>query len=47
MLSASLDDRLSAAVTRGDVPGLVAMAATRERIFTPLRMSDTSCSVLG
>src|SRR5688572_18433541 len=31
--STSLDERLSAAVTRGDVPGLVAIAATRERIL--------------
>jgi methyl acetate hydrolase len=31
--AASLDDTLSAAVTRGDVPGLVVMAATRERIL--------------
>ena len=32
-LSASLDQKLSAAVTRGDVPGLVAVAATRDRIL--------------
>jgi methyl acetate hydrolase len=31
--SASLDEKLSAAVTRGDVPGLVVMAATRDRIL--------------
>lgn len=31
--SASLDERLSAAVTRGDVPGLVVMAATRDRML--------------
>lgn len=31
--SASLDEKLSAAVTRGDVPGLVAVAATRDRIL--------------
>jgi len=31
--SASLDQKLSAAVTRGDVPGLVAVAATRDRIL--------------
>src|SRR5947207_4254728 len=31
--SASLDERLSAAVTRGDVPGLVVIAATRNRIL--------------
>ena len=31
--SASLDEKLSAAVTRGDVPGLVAIAATRDRIL--------------
>jgi methyl acetate hydrolase len=31
--SASLDDTLSAAVARGDVPGLVVMAATRDRIL--------------
>jgi CubicO group peptidase (beta-lactamase class C family) len=30
--SSSLDEKLSAAVTRGDVPGLVVMAATRDRI---------------
>ena len=30
---ASLTDRLSAAVTRGDVPGLVVMAASRDRIL--------------
>jgi hypothetical protein len=29
--SAVLDERLSAAVTRGDVPGLVVIAATRDR----------------
>ena len=32
-LAASLDGALSAAVARGDVPGLVASAATRERIL--------------
>jgi methyl acetate hydrolase len=32
-LSASLDEKLSAAVARGDVPGLVVMAATRDRIL--------------
>jgi methyl acetate hydrolase len=32
-LSASLDEKLSAAVTRGDVPGLVVVAATRDRIL--------------
>jgi methyl acetate hydrolase len=31
--SASLDERLSAAVTRGDAPGLVVIAATRDRIL--------------
>jgi methyl acetate hydrolase len=31
--SVSLDDKLSAAVARGDVPGLVVMAATRDRIL--------------
>ena len=31
--SASLDEELSAAVTRGDVPGLVVIAATRDRIL--------------
>ncbi len=31
--SASLDEKLAAAVARGDVPGLVAMAATRDRIL--------------
>jgi methyl acetate hydrolase len=31
--SASLDQKLSAAVTRGDVPGLVVVAATRDRIL--------------
>src|SRR5687768_3022188 len=31
--AALLDERLSAAVTRGDVPGLVAIAATRDRIL--------------
>ena len=31
--SASLDERLSAAVARGDVSGLVVMAATRDRIL--------------
>jgi len=31
--SAALDQKLSAAVTRGDVPGLVAVAATRDRIL--------------
>lgn len=31
--SASLDEKLSAAVTRGDVPGLVVIAATRDRIL--------------
>jgi methyl acetate hydrolase len=31
--SASLDEKLSAAVARGDVPGLVVMAATRDRIL--------------
>jgi methyl acetate hydrolase len=31
--SASLDETLSAAVTRGDVPGLVVIAATRDRIL--------------
>jgi CubicO group peptidase (beta-lactamase class C family) len=31
--SASLDQKLSAAVTRGDVPGLVVIAATRDRIL--------------
>jgi methyl acetate hydrolase len=31
--SASLDETLSAAVTRGDVPGLVVLAATRDRIL--------------
>ena len=30
---ASLDEKLSAAVTRGDVPGVVAVAATRDRIL--------------
>ena len=30
--SASLDEKLSAAITRGDVPGVVAVAATRDRI---------------
>ena len=30
---ASLDEKLSAAVTRGDVPGLVVIAATRDRIL--------------
>ncbi len=29
----SLDEKLSAAVTRGDVPGIVAVAATRDRIL--------------
>jgi CubicO group peptidase (beta-lactamase class C family) len=33
MLSASLDETLSAAVTRGDVPGLVVVAATRDGIL--------------
>src|SRR4249919_3576310 len=28
----SLDEKLSAAVARGDVPGLVVMAATRDRV---------------
>jgi methyl acetate hydrolase len=32
-LSASLDEKLSAAVRRGHVPGLVVMAATRDRIL--------------
>jgi CubicO group peptidase (beta-lactamase class C family) len=32
-LSASLDEKLSAAVTRGDVPGLVVVAATRDRVL--------------
>ncbi len=32
-LSASLDEKLSAAVQRGDVPGLVVMAATRDGIL--------------
>jgi methyl acetate hydrolase len=31
--AASLDDKLTAAVARGDVPGLVVMAATRDRIL--------------
>ena len=31
--SASLDEQLSAAVARGDVPGLVVMAATRDRVL--------------
>ena len=31
--SASLDEKLSAAVTRGDVPGLVVIAATRDRVL--------------
>src|SRR4051794_25232250 len=31
--AASLDDTLSAAVARGDVPGVVVMAATRDRIL--------------
>src|SRR5580765_4467461 len=31
--SASLDEKLSSAVTRGDVPGVVAVAATRDRIL--------------
>ena len=31
--SASLDEKLSAAVARGDVPGLVVIAATRDRIL--------------
>src|SRR3984893_7614733 len=31
--SASLDQKLSAVVTRGDVPGLVVIAATRDRIL--------------
>ena len=31
--SVSLDEQLSAAVTRGDVPGLVVIAATRDRIL--------------
>jgi CubicO group peptidase (beta-lactamase class C family) len=31
--SASLDEKLSTAVTRGDVPGLVVIAATRDRIL--------------
>jgi len=31
--SAALDEKLSAAVTRGDVPGLVVIAATRDRIL--------------
>jgi methyl acetate hydrolase len=31
--AASLDEKLSAAVTRGDVPGIVAVAATRDRIL--------------
>jgi CubicO group peptidase (beta-lactamase class C family) len=31
--SASLDDRLSAAIARGDVPGLVVMAATRDGVL--------------
>jgi len=31
--STSLDEKLSSAVTRGDVPGLVVMAATRDRII--------------
>ena len=30
--SASLDEKLSAAVSRGDVPGLVVMAATKDRV---------------
>jgi CubicO group peptidase (beta-lactamase class C family) len=33
MATASLDETLSAAVARGDVPGLVVMAATRERML--------------
>ena len=32
-MSASLDEKLSSAVARGDVPGLVVMAATRDRIL--------------
>lgn len=31
--SASLDEKLSAAVARGDVPGLVVMATTRDRVL--------------
>jgi CubicO group peptidase (beta-lactamase class C family) len=31
--AASLDEKLSAAVARGDVPGIVAMAATRDRVL--------------
>ncbi len=31
--SAALDEKLSAAVARGDVPGLVVMAATRDRVI--------------
>ena len=31
--SALLDEKLSAAVTRGDVPGLVVIAATRDRVL--------------
>ena len=31
--AASLDEKLSAAVTRGDMPGIVAVAATRDRIL--------------
>src|SRR5215210_7500582 len=31
--AASLDEKLSAAVSRGDVPGLVVIAATRDRIL--------------
>jgi len=33
MPAASLDEKLSAAVARGDVPGLVVIAATRDRIL--------------
>src|SRR5262252_5105067 len=29
----SLDEELAAAITRGDVPGLVVMAATRDRVL--------------
>ena len=32
-MSASLDEKLSSAVARGDVPGLVVMAATRDRML--------------
>lgn len=33
--SASLDEKLSATVARGEVPGLVVIAATRDRILYP------------